>query len=236
MIKHIRLALTAISFLFSLCAGAQEERVVGLVSLPEVFGNEPCQIFTPKPISVYKEANERYLIGFINTTQNWTFPKEGGCLGLKVEFCPNLKSQKKAILPTLGYAYEREGAVVLEKKGKWVRIKTHLGSGWFLLSDRNKYFPIDSLLAQSTSYLTDDWDENIYDSPLGNSKKSELKHGSSVKILKSMNVNGAIWFQIKFPVADNCGSTDTTIRPGIGWIPAHSKENRLTMWFNSGGC
>ncbi len=52
--------------------------VVGLLPLPEVFGNEPCEQFRPKDLEIFSAANESSRIGRIYVSRPWTFPAERG--------------------------------------------------------------------------------------------------------------------------------------------------------------
>src|SRR5262245_2552204 len=88
-----------------------QDRVIGLLSLPEVFGAGPCDRFTPAEILLYAEPDGKTRVGSIRVATPWTFPAEGGCAGLTVNVYSNGRSVGE--LPTLEYDYEVPAAVVV---------------------------------------------------------------------------------------------------------------------------
>lgn len=47
-------------------------RVVGLMSLPQVFGDYPCDTYTPSEIGLYAELGSSRPLGAIYVSQPWT--------------------------------------------------------------------------------------------------------------------------------------------------------------------
>ena len=61
-----------------------QDRVIGLLSLPDVFGAGPCERFVPREVALYSAPDTLRQVGSIRVDRHWTFPLDGGCEGLKV--------------------------------------------------------------------------------------------------------------------------------------------------------
>ena len=61
-----------------------QSRVLGLVSLPQVFGEHACATYTPSEIIVYAEPDSTRSLGVIRVGQPGTMHENGGCEGLRV--------------------------------------------------------------------------------------------------------------------------------------------------------
>ena len=70
--------------LIGVSPAAAAERIIGLVSLPEVFGAAPCAAFEPEEIPLHASPADGKPIAFIRVDKNWSFAPHGGCDGLKV--------------------------------------------------------------------------------------------------------------------------------------------------------
>ena len=103
-------ALLLSSALLSQPALAQE-RVIGLLALPEVFGRGACDRFTPRPVEL-RATPQGPVVATVIVVKPWTHHSNGGCEGLEV----GVRAPRAATvqtLPTMEYAYEEPGAVVL---------------------------------------------------------------------------------------------------------------------------
>src|SRR5690242_13777554 len=103
-----------------------QEKVIGLISLPEVFGSRECAPFEPRAIMVHSNATDGNIIGSIEVDQNWSFAPHGGCDGLQVRV--HMGTQKEE-LPTREYDYEMPAAIVLDQHDGWFKIRLHQGTG-----------------------------------------------------------------------------------------------------------
>jgi len=158
------------------------------------------------------------------------------CSGLKVTSQRSEVIELSGELPTKEFDYEFPAAMVVEKQKDWFRIKLFRGTGWVSVSSRNSYLPLEKLLAINLTYFTDNWDGIIFETPTKGANKINLKINTSVNVLAHQWVNKNLWIKVKFPVEDVCGDVDPSIKPVTGWIPAHSKNNQLNLWFYSRGC
>ena len=139
-------------------------------------------------------------------------------------------------LPSLEYGYEEKGAIILEQRKDWYRIKLATGSGWVKASFTNKMLPLELLLLSHISAFSDSWDGLVFDSPEGVSSKLTLQDFTAVKVLGNESKNDNLWFKIQFPVEDSCGEVSASIEKVTAWVPAYAKVNKPTMWFHSRGC
>ena len=75
-----------------------QERVIGLLSLPQVFGPRQCAPFEPEQIALHAAPNDGRPFAFIRVDQNWSFAPHGGCEGLEVSVH---QGEQRHELPTL---------------------------------------------------------------------------------------------------------------------------------------
>lgn len=96
-----------------------QDRVIGLLTLPEVFGNAPCAPFEPRVVTLHAEPGGAQ-VASVHVDQNWSFAPHGGCEGLQVSVH---RGDARTELPTREYDYEAPAAVVVEQRGLWFRIR-----------------------------------------------------------------------------------------------------------------
>src|SRR5688500_17665336 len=117
---------------FAITGQAQTpDRVIGLLSLPEVFGSRTCAPFEPRDVAVHSTPNDGTAFAAIRVDQNWSFAPHGGCEGLEVSVH---RGTVREDLPALEYDYEMPAAIVVERQSGWFRIKLSQGSGWIKAS------------------------------------------------------------------------------------------------------
>jgi hypothetical protein len=214
-----------------------QERVIGLLALPEVFGQGACDRFAWQPV-VLRASPEGPLVATVVVVEPWTHQSNGGCVGLEV----GVKAPRSTTvqpLPTREYAYEEPGAVVLEQRGQWFRIRLERGSAWLEASGQNEFYSLERLFADGLTYLTQAWDGNVAASPsaAGRSVKvAGLAANQPVRVRRASREAGQLWFLIDImshPVCDGGGEPTIVDR---GWVPAYGKADETTLWFYSRGC
>jgi len=177
-----------------------EERVLGLLTLPQVFGNGACDRFEAETITVYKRPKKTDPIATIQVEKQWQFPVSGGgCSGLKVTSQHMEIIEFSGGLPTKEFDYEFPAAMVVEIQKNWFRIKLFRGTGWVSASSRNRYLSLEKLLSTNLAYFTDSWDRMIFKTPVKGSNKINLKANISVNALAHQWINNNLWIKIKFP-------------------------------------
>jgi hypothetical protein len=230
---------------------------IGLLQLPEVYGTEPCQRFRPEPVPVFQEPGGR-ATGEIQVVRPWTYPPEGGCEGLRVEFVParaapaggqaarSSKGEPGAQaglggeLPAQEYAAEQPAAIVLEQRGEWFRLRLPTGSGWVRATPRNDYGPLLALLQRDLDGFTDPTGARLRQAPADDAET--VWQGvpiCAVPRVRSSDTSGArTWLEVEFE-RDACCADDAPMTPAApvrGWLPLYRDDGVPSVWFASRGC
>lgn len=149
-------------------------------------------------------------------------------------------------LPTTEFSYERPGAVVHQTKPGWYRIamrgdrSTH--SGWIESSAANAYWPLEKLLPESLTYLTEYWDKLVWPHPGAGLpiRAATLKNTDDgkhdVKVIDKKYVADSLWWQVQIYDSSPCTSRTEPRIIYRGWVPAFDTQGRNTTWFWSRGC
>jgi hypothetical protein len=218
-------------------AGA-EERVLGLLALPEVFGNGACDRFSPEDVALYATPGRDQPVGAVHVVENWTFHNDGGCAGLLVAVRLNASTGVQP-LPTREYAYEEPGALVVDRRGSWFKVRLAEGAAWVQASARDKFYPLEDLLENGLTYLTGDWDGQLRSRPgaHGRPARTAPRAGElSVKVLESLRVKGELWFNVQVMSHSACDAGGEPNVVDSGWVPAYGPSGEPSIWFYSRGC
>ena len=231
-------ALRAAVLLLACASPARaQDRIIGILSLPEVFGDSPCQQFVPREIALYATPVPERRVGTIRVDRNWSFPREGGCEGLEVgvHLTDPVTHGK---LPAEEYDYEAPGAVVLEKRGDWFRVRLHNGSAWLRASEKSEFFSLQRLFANAPTHLTDGFDGRLAASPGAplSIRSDSVLAGRSINVLDSGDVAGRLWVRVEVMSWSLCESVETPTVLARGWLPVHAPSGEPFVWFSSRGC
>ena len=209
------------------------ERIAGLLTLPEVFGDQPCEAFAPGEILLYAAPDSRRATGSIRVDRGWTLPE---CSGLLVNV--HRESRAATRLPTREHAYEAPAAIVLERRGHWYRVQLADGSAWLRASARDEYVPIDDLLVDRLTYLTDDSDGRLQAEPaaIADALPLRVPTGRPVRVQEFRRVDDELWIRVSVMTHSICESTDVPKVAAEGWVRAYSAKGQPTVWFHSRGC
>ena len=210
------------------------DRIVGLLTLPEVFGDNPCEKFVPGEILLYAAPDARRATGSIRVDRHWTLPE---CSGLMVNVHAG-ESRPVTELPTREHAYEAPAAIVLERRGQWYRVQLAEGSAWLRASARNEYLSLEKLLADRMTYLTDEWDGRLHSSPgaIADALRPRVPAGRPVRVQAFQRVGNQLWIRVSVMTHSICQSADAPTVAAEGWLPAYSAKGQPTVWFHSRGC
>jgi hypothetical protein len=233
--KYLCVAV-CLSLLPASAVAQQRTRVVGLLALPEVFGNGPCDRFTPQDVPLYGAPDSARIVGVIRVDEGWTASSNGGCEGLKVGVHMTGTAASDP-LPTKEYGYEEPGAVVLGRRGGWFLIRLAAGSAWVRGSPRNTFHPLERLLLDGLTYLTETWDGQLAPSAGGAGRPARVEARSSqpsVRVIRSQQLRGELWFDLEV-ISSPCEDPDVKALDR-GWVPAHSMSGEPVIWFYSRGC
>ena len=118
-------------------AARDPHRPIGLLTLPQVFGSEPCVPFTPRPIPLYASPSESKPVAHIRVDKDWTFHEDGDCTPVDVRTYQ--ADRPAAPLPTDVHESGRRAAIVVAQAGDWFRIRTAIGPLWLRRPPGSEY-------------------------------------------------------------------------------------------------
>lgn len=215
------------------------DRVIGLLELPQLFGDGACSPYDPTPLALFERATGVVPIGEIRVDTPWTVEVTGGCYGLKVGVHMTDANATVQNFPTREFGYEAPGAIVYARRGNRFKIALPGGAAWVEPS-AGVLHPMETLVAEGLSYLTDRWDGMVCAEPgkPGTCRKidagAESRPGAMV--LGHREVGGGLWFEIKLPSTETCGDPVRAMAPIQGWISGHDNDGEPAIWFYSRGC
>jgi hypothetical protein len=213
-------------------------RVVGLLTLPQVFGEYPCETDLTSEIELYAEPASPHRLGVIQVSQPWTVHPNGGCEGLRIVV--NIEvSDSVTDLPTFEYEYEMPAAVVLAWQDEWFNIRLAEGSAWVRRSGNSRYIPLEALLVGSLTYISKPDGRGLSSVPGGANRSigsDFLTMHRSVQVLDTRTVNGDLWLHLVIHSQSPCESSGEPEPVAEGWLPAHTAAGEPTVWFHSRGC
>ena len=227
------LALTLASTSTALAQDAE----VGLLSLPEVFGDGPCDKFSSSEIPLYAAPESNQIIATIRVEKYWAFPSVGGCEGLRVGV-QDARTRRTTELPTKEYGYETPAAIVLEQRGRWFKVRLNDGAAWLRASERDEYFPLEGLLTKGLTYLADESGAQLR-AVAGAARDAggrRVEHDSPVRVREFRRVGDQLWVNVQVLSHSICESNRDPVITAEGWLPAHSPSGAPTIWFYSRGC
>jgi hypothetical protein len=212
-------------------SAAGNDRIVGLVEIPKVFGTTdrngpPGQKPPTLASSVPLHA------------------KPGGRAA-------NITIRDSKELLSREHGYEERSAVVFEEKGGWYLVEAKQGRGWLAPESAGPFRSVRQLIL-SARYLTGDWNRRIWTKPSGAAPGEAVPipaqergsyeswqvavAGADVQEIKE--VDGELWARVNVYHPDlRCESGDSSPKPfRTGWVPLYSSGGALNLWIFSRGC
>ncbi|TXI77711.1 MAG: hypothetical protein E6Q42_04510 [Dechloromonas sp.] len=190
-----------------------EPPLQGLLTLPDVFGETPCEPFEPKDIALHASAASASRIGRIHVAQPWTMLGEGACTGLRVEVDLESSPAQGGELPARELDYETPAAIVLEAQPPWYRVQMPTGSAWLLASTRDHYHPLAELLTDGLSYIAAP-DLVTWDHPQGKPSASSWPVGTPVNVRDARVFADTLWLRVEILSHSVCDAPRATDRAG----------------------
>jgi hypothetical protein len=233
--------LRALIFVLVLPASAfAQDRVIGLLKLPEIFGNAPCAPFEPRVVTLHAEPGGSQ-IASIEVDQNWSFAPHGGCEGLQVSVH---RGDARAELPTREYDYEAPAAIVLEQRGLWFRIRLNGGAAaWTEVPLADRFLSLESLYEEfiGVTFIADGGRGQLSKAPVGTVSGRggpPVTPGQPVRVIETRRLAERLWLHVEVFSHSICnaaasGPPDVVAQ---GWIPAHLPSGEPAVWFASRGC
>ena len=234
-----RIALLIGWSLLTTRTAAAAEHVVGLLSLPEVFGGGPCATFTPEDVPLYASPNDARSVGTIRVDQNWSFAPHGGCEGLEVRV---YLGDRKQELPTLEYDYEMPAAIVLDHRDRWFKIRLRNQPAWVKASVVDRFMPLADLFDEfvGVTAISKSFSGRLTSGPGATTGPILPRVGPNqpVRVIEIRESLGRAWVQLE--VLSNSACTAGKDGPpeviATGWLPLHDTDGEPTVWFSSRGC
>jgi hypothetical protein len=211
------------------------ERIIGLVSIPEVFGAGPCAAFEPQQVALHAAPADGKPIAFIHVDQNWSFAPHGGCDGLKVSVH---RGAAKEELPTREFDYESPGAIALERRDGWIKIRLHDGVAWFRPSAVDRFMPLSDLYEEfvGVTAINKSFTARLVSTPgmLGGPILPRVSPGQPVRVAEVRDE----WVKVEVLNNSVCTAADNGPPEVIatGWLPLHDADGEPSIWFSSRGC
>lgn len=234
LLSGATLAILAIA-----ASASAQDRVIGLLSLPEVFGARQCAPFEPEQIALHAAAKGAKPIALIRVDQNWSFAPHGGCEGLRVSVH---EGSRRHELPTLEFDYEMPGAIVLEQRDRWFKVRLATGSGWIEASPVDRFMPLPELFEEfiGVTAITKSFNGHLVMAPGRPPDPSSPRVIASqpARVIEIRNVFGQSWVQVEVMDHSICAAADHGPPEVVttGWMPLHAADGEPTIWFSSRGC
>jgi hypothetical protein len=209
-----------------------QDRVIGLLKLPEVFGDEPGEPFLASEVKLFATAGSRRAIGSIRADKYWRM--DGGVRYEYTRATVHLAAGTNA-LPTREHDYEAAAAIVLEQRGRWFRVRLSSGTAWLPASARAEFLPLERLLESELAYVTEESDGRLAMFP-GEGGEIRVEKNTTVRVLKSRWCGGRHWVYVEALSHPFCESSDKPRVLARGWMPAHGSSGEPSIWFPSRGC
>jgi hypothetical protein len=228
-------SLIVLAVLLSPVPSLAQDRILGLLSLPQVFGPRQCAPFEPEEIALHASPNDGRPIAFIRVDQNWSFAPHGGCEGLEVSVHAG---ERRQTLPTLEYDYEMPAAIVLEHRDGWFRIRNGAKSAWLKAPLTGRFMPLSELYEEfvGVTAIAQSFTGQLSSTP-SNTRgpiMPRVTAGQSVRVIEFRDA----WIRVE--VLSNSACTAADHGPpevvATGWLPLHDSEGEPTVWFSSRGC
>lgn len=221
---------------FLICGSAlAQERVIGLLSLPEVFGGRECAPFEPEAIELHANPNDGRAIATIQVDRENSFAPHGGCEGLEVSVHRGAQQEE---LPTREYDYEMPAAIVLDRHDGWFKIRTRQGSAWLKASAADRFMPLSDLFEEFTGVtaIAPSYSGRLVKSPglIDGPIMPRVSPNQAVRVIEIRDE----WIHVE--VLSNSACTAANDGPpqviSDGWLPLHDQKGEPTVWFSSRGC
>ncbi len=142
-------------------------------------------------------------------------------------------------LETREHGYEESSAAVYGVDERWLLVGLRDSGRAWLRRDLGEFLPLEPLLRERLTYLTDVWDGTLRFAPDSAAAPQPLPRptrsgdGPPVRLLGTRMVNGALWLEIE--VVDQVCEGPEPRAVAKGWIRAWS-DAAPTVWFYSRGC
>ena len=247
------LSTLVLAFLFPAVLPAQEfivaqnqteERPAGLLALPEIFGEYPCERFETKKLDLFAlPSKQQAPVATIERLKSAVQPNDQGCSETSV-VVRRVSDNRADQLPTDESGYEEVRAVVYQQSGNWFRIAIPHGSAWIERTDSQGYLAYPEQLSGESflSYLRPGWDGKIWTTPgveagvlAPTAWRAVAKKEIPVHVVSTEIVRGEKWVRVIFET-ELCSGSLGNLPHLEAWLPAYRSSRETSIWFYSRGC
>jgi hypothetical protein len=206
---------------------AGSPRLVGLLALPSVLNRDVPPSVARPPLAPPR-AVPAYAV-----------PADGAIV---------TRLENDADVETRETGYEVKAAVVYERREGWYLIGVRRDGGpqtaWVRAADAGEFEPVADILAtRGTTHLTRGWDRRLWERPGDDAStrsvvdRPEQAGERDVQVFATRALDDELWVEVGVLAGDRCEGSGG--EPGIatrGWVPMHTEDGTLNVWFHSRGC
>jgi hypothetical protein len=231
--------LLCLTFVALAAEVSAQSRVLGLLSLPEVFGRGACDRFKPEVVSLFRDPTDKVASGTIQVEQYWSFAPHGGCEGLEVRV---RRDDKQTELPTLEYDHEAPAAIVLEQRDRWFRIRLDGDSAWVRATIVDLFMPLRDLFEEfaGLTVINAPFTGQLAGAPgaPASAAAPRVVPGQATRVIEIRTVRDQSWVHVEIMTHSLCnaGSDGPPETVATGWLPLHTPSGEPTIWYSSRGC
>jgi hypothetical protein len=158
----------ALSLAFVCARAAQTENragLIGLLKLPQLVGSEFCREPPRREVALYAAPESADIVGWIRADKHSS--SDADCYRVVLNVYRRADGSVRE-LPTEEYEEEEpHAAIVVEARGRWLKLRLDDGEAWVETSDPNQYLSLEQLLSRRPAYLTQAWDGTLAATPGG---------------------------------------------------------------------
>ena len=235
MIRTVFTTVLAVSALAIAATARAQERTIGLLSLPEVFGPRVCAPFEPSQVALYAAPDDGVALAFIRVDRPNSFAPHGGCEGLEVAVHRGGASEA---LPTLEYDYEMPAAIAVDRRDGWIKIRLNDGAAWLKPSPLDHFMPLADLYEEfvGVTEINQAFTGRLMRAP-GDSTGPILPRVTPGRPVRVLEVREA-WIRVELLSNSVCTAANDGPPEVIatGWLPLHDRNGEPAVWFASRGC
>jgi hypothetical protein len=145
-------------------------------------------------------------------------------------------------LPTLEYDYEMPGAIVVDRRDGWFKIRLKDRAAWIKPSVVDRFMPLSDLFEEfvGVTAINASFTGRLLSAPdvLTGPIMPRVTPSQPVHVVEIRDVRGQQWVQVE--VMSNSPCTASNDGPpqvvANGWLPLHDTGGEPTIWFSSRGC
>ena len=130
-----------------------QDRVIGLLTLPEVFGGEACTPFEPRPVPLYAEPASKREVASIRVDQYWSFAPTRRMRGSRSARPSRQREGQNCRRAST--RYEAPAAIALDQRNGWFKIRLSDGAAWVAPAPHHQFLPLSKLFDQALTAITD---------------------------------------------------------------------------------